>query len=357
MATFATRNGSTRAQIRMRGVETSATFDTETEARAWAARIEDRIKKGEAITDDGFGENPTVIALMDKYLKEVSIKKRSSAFDITCCDRLRRIDVFHKRLSNFTTNDLRSWRDMRLNGDAAKGIKAVRSGSVLRELNFISAMFTHAIKEWNMPLKQNPCSLIQWPKKGKSRHRRVSDDEIAKIMGYLDEYDGKSAPTTAKQWAAWGILFALETAMRRGEFMAMKWKYVHKAERYVHLPLTKNGNMRNVPLSRAALDLLNVLPEGAPEDDVIPLALTSITAYFWEACKTLGLRNLRLHDLRHEATTRIAKKLKPRGGVDEVSLIKLSAITGHESINMLKIYFNPTATEMAEEMDRLDALA
>ena len=355
MATYATRGSSTRAQIRMRGHVLSATFDTETEARDWAGKIEDRIKRGEAINEDELGENPSVIALIRRYVKEVSSTKRCPRNDKAILRRLELVDVFRKRVSNFGPADLRAWRDARIKGDAARGIPPVTSGTCLRELNLVSVTFSHAIKEWSLPLAVNPCTQITWPAKNKSRRRRVSDEEIDTLMTELG-WDCKSTPTTCYQWVAWCVKFALVTAMRRGEIASMTWGNVHKEARFVHLPITKNGHERNVPLRKAALELLALLPEGEPGARVCGVTESTITSVFWNAARDAGIVNLHFHDMRHEATTRIAKMLRPRGGVDDVSVLKLASITGHESLQMLKIYFNPTATENADELDRLDAL-
>lgn len=355
MATFIQRGKVVRAQVRMQGQKYNATFDTRTEAQAWADGIEKRIRDGEIINEDEYGENPSVLALMQRYIKEVSPNKRCPANDERIYKRLKEIDVFKKRLSNFGPADLRAWRDARLNGDPLRKIAPVTSGSALRELCLLSAVFTHGIKEWGLPLKENPCALITWPKKNKSRRRRVRDEEIATLMTQLG-WDCASAPKNCHQWLAWAIQFALVTAMRRTEITSMKWRYVDKDERKVHLPTTKNGNVRDVPLRRAALDLLALLPEGKLDGRVCEIAANSITSEFWRACKAAEIENLHFHDLRHEATTRIAKMLRPRGAATDVDVIKLSAITGHESLQMLRIYFNPTATEMATEFDRLEAL-
>jgi integrase len=356
MATFTKRGNSTRAQVRMGGhPPLSATFDTETEARDWAEKIEARIKRGEAIVEDELGENPTVISLMRRYVQEVSVNKRRPSNDVQILRRLEAVDVFKKRVSNFGSGDLRAWRDARIKGDPARKIAPVTSGTCLRELNLVSVTFSHAIKEWSLPLRENPCSQIKWPAKNKSRRRRVSDEEVEALMTICG-WDCVSVPTTGYQWLAWCVQFALATAMRRGEIASMTWGNVHKAARYVHLPMTKNGHERNVPLRKAAFDLIELLPEGEPGERVIDISENTITAFFWEMTREIGLTNLRFHDLRHEATTRIAKMLRPRGGVDDVSVLKLAAITGHESLQMLKIYFNPTAQEMAVELDRLDAL-
>ena len=53
---------------------------------------------------------------------------------------------------------------------------------------------------------------------------------------------------------------ALETGMRRGELLSLKWKHAHLDKNWLHLPMTENGDGRDVPLSRRTLDELQELP-------------------------------------------------------------------------------------------------
>ena len=65
------------------------------------------------------------------------------------------------------------------------------------------------------------------------------------------------------------ILFAIETGMRRGEILSLTWEHVHLGKRYVHLPDTKNGDSRVVPLSPLALELLRDLPRNIRSDQKV----------------------------------------------------------------------------------------
>ncbi|WP_423396075.1 site-specific integrase [Burkholderia sp. LMG 21824] len=355
MATYTTRNGNTRAYVRKLGQSLTATFDTRIEAESWAESIEARIIAGEVIRRDDFGENPPVTALLDRYIKEVSPGKGSYRFEkLTAC-RMMEYDTFKKRVLNFMPADLRAYRDMRLNGDPKYDGRKICGSSCIRELSFLSSVFTHAIKEWGVPLKQNPVSLITLPKKNPARTRRVTDDDIAQLAAVLDGYDGTTTPKTSKQWVMWGFLFAIETAMRRGEFCNVTWGSVHLDKRYIHLAKTKNGDAREVPLSKRALALLMLLPKGTADQKMFKLTDNRYTTLFCAAKKKCGLGDLHGHDSRREAATRVAKKLKKTVGDGDVALLKLSAFTGHKSLAMLKIYFNMTGTEMADALDALDA--
>jgi integrase len=141
---------------------------------------------------------------------------------------------------------------------------------------------------------------------------------------------------------AWSVLFALETAMRRGEFMRIHWKHIDRAEFGVHLPETKNDDARDVPLTKRAEALLDSLKEGAPEDRLIPYSYSTIGNVFQRCKKATGIK-IRIHDCRHEATTNLAKKVK--------DALWLASITGHRDLRSLKIYFNPTTRELAEQLN------
>lgn len=131
--------------------------------------------------------------------------------------------------------------------------------------------------------------------------------------------------------------------MRRGEILAMRWEWVDFAARCVHLPDSKNGSARDVPLSRKAALLLKRLPEDGRTGPVFPTTVSAFKQVFADAMQRTGIEDLRFHDLRHDATTRIADRLS--------NVLELSAVTGHKSLTMLKRYYNPKASRLAQKLD------
>jgi integrase len=61
--------------------------------------------------------------------------------------------------------------------------------------------------------------------------------------------------------------------------------------------------------------------------------------WFVDACKRAGIENLHFHDLRHTATSRLSEKLP--------NVIELAAVTGHQTLQMLKRYYHPKAEVLA----------
>ena len=125
------------------------------------------------------------------------------------------------------------------------------------------------------------------------------------------------------------VLFAIETGMRRGEILSLTWQHVHLGKRYVHLPDTKNGDSRDVPLSPRALELVRGLPRNIRGDPVVfPLHYEALKSAWRRACDRAVIIDLRFHDLRHEATSRFFEK--------GLNVMEVAAITGHEDLRMLQ---------------------
>jgi integrase len=133
-------------------------------------------------------------------------------------------------------------------------------------------------------------------------------------------------------------LLAIETAMRRGELLALTWENIHLDRRIAFLPDTKNGDSRTVPLSTTAINLLRQLPRSVV-GPVFPITANALKLCFRRACIRAGIEDLHFHDLRHEATSRLAEKL--------TNILELSAVTGHKDLRMLKRYYHPRAEELA----------
>ena len=142
----------------------------------------------------------------------------------------------------------------------------------------------------------------------------------------------------------WSVLLAIETAMRIGELCALTVNDYDPVGRSATLHDSKNGDARAVPLSKRAIEILNRLTEGKERDEkIFPVSAESLGLYFRDARNKAGVTNLKFHDTRHEAATRISKKLS--------NVLELSAVTGHRSLSSLRRYYNPTATELASRLD------
>jgi integrase len=333
VATIYQRGDTWRAQVRLRGQQHGNTFDTEAEARAWAEAIERQIKAGKAATAARAAAAipGTVADLFDRYAREVSPTKGGERWEII---RLRKLATeFQMTPAELDGAAMAEWRDARL--------RQVSAYTVKREMTLISAVLTKAIKEWRLPIAANPCHQIEWPRQPAERKRRVSPAERAAILEKLG-WDGTSAPSNIERWVAWGWCLAMETMMRQGEILRLTWQHVHLDRRFAHLPKTKNGEARDVPLSSRAVALFDLLKPGVPNQRVVPVNGGTFGNYFRLARKAAGVEDMHFHDSRREALTNASKKL--------ANVAELARASGHRSLRSLMIYYQPDASELAEKL-------
>ena len=125
--------------------------------------------------------------------------------------------------------------------------------------------------------------------------------------------------------------------MRRGEIAAMRWDHMDRKARALLIPETKTWTPRRVPLSTAALGVLDQLPRRI-DGRVWAMRPDSISQAFERVCKAADIEGLTFHDLRHEATSRLFEKgLNP---------MQVAAITGHKTLQMLKRYTHLRAEDL-----------
>ncbi|MEM5341611.1 site-specific integrase [Paraburkholderia azotifigens] len=336
------KDGSTvyRACIRRKGHYASQTFDTREQADNWADAMEKRIAESLSIDGGEITLASTVVQMLNKYVKEVTPTKRGAKSERYALNMyIERFRALDKTLANFGPRDLEAIMHARIKGNA--DYPPVNPATVRREFGMLSGAFAHAMKKWHLPLTVNPLSRIDRPKANPHRTRRVSDAERNNVCTSLG-WDQHSKPATRAQRVAWAFCFALETAMRRGEILRADWSHYDERARRLHIPLSKNGDARNVPISARARALLDLL--GQKQSGAIVGVLDTTFANMWNAAKKdKAWEDLHFHDARHEATTRFAK-LVP-------TVLHLQKITGHRDLKSLLIYFNPEADELAGLLD------
>lgn len=337
MASFHPRPGGWQAQVRRIGrPPISRTFKTKADAQTWAHQIESEIARG-VYRDRSQAGKFSLGDILTRYGQEISPLKKSADAEANRIAFLLRDPITQIRLSDLSPADFGAFRDRRL--------QHVTGSTVIRDLTLISHAINIARKEWGIVM-DNPCCLIRRPKENKPRKRRLSPKEEQKLLAELKlsqrTPEGTWLPGGCRnEWMKPLVIMAIETAMRRGELLQLEWADVFLEERFVRLHDSKNGHGRDVPLSSRAVALLEVLPQD-PSGKVFPVTGEALKQSFTRAVERAGLGDLHFHDLRHEATSRIAPKLG--------NVLELSAVTGHMSLQMLKRYFHPVASELARKL-------
>ncbi|MGV3628155.1 MAG: site-specific integrase [Betaproteobacteria bacterium] len=323
MAAIRKRGKSWRVQIRRRSHPPQfKAFDTRAEAEAWARQIEAEMDRG-AFVSRVEAEKTLVADLLDRYEKEITPGKRSARAEIyrlkMLKDALGRLPVARLR-----PQDIASYRDQRI----AQGMAG---GTVIKDINTLSHVIQTARREWGINLPDNPVKLITRPKVAPGRQRRLQPGEEEALL----------AGCRASGATALPLMFqlALETAMRRGELLALEWKHIDLERRVAFLPHTKNGESRYVPLSTKAAAVLTDSHRSPCGKVFYQWGRPDSFKNAWRRVVTkLELEDFRFHDLRHEATSRFFE----RG----LNLMQVAAITGHKTLQMLKRYTHLRAEDL-----------
>jgi integrase len=325
VATISRHGKGWRVQIRRLGYPVlSRTFSpplTKGHAKAWADRTE-----VELLTGTFTAAKHTLGEAFDKYALEESPKKRGAHWERLrlAADPLRASKMADRPMGQLSPADLGAWRDGRL--------RAVSAATVRREMNLIDSVLEVARKEWGW-IAANPIRDVKKPAAPRSRRRRVTDAEIRKMCEHLRGPAGTEV--------AIGFRLAIETGMRAGEMWSLERRQIDLKRRVVRLLKTKNGDERDVALSKPAAAILrSLLKDGRPK---LMLSSNQVRdALFRKARIAAGIENLHFHDSRAEAIWRLSKKLDP---------LELARQIGHRDPRSLLLYYQADAEEMARKLD------
>jgi integrase len=308
------------AEVRKSGQYKSKTFTSKVQAMSWAVETE------QSFLSDTLVRGKTLSDLFERYRDDVSPHKKSWR---TECNRLNKF-MRHPLAATLLEDIRQTHFDVWIEEELTR----LKSSSVNRDLNLLSSTFEQG-KRWQWT-DSNPVRGIKRPRNPQPRDRRISESEIKRIKSAL-LFDGVTVKEQRHEIAI-AFLFALETAMRQGEIWGMKWQDVYLEKRFVRLHETKNGTKRDVPLSTEAIKLLNLLNSRAGSSKVFVTNQNSSATIFRRSLKLAGIKELTFHDTRHEALTRLARKL---------DVLDLARMVGHRDPRSLMIYYNATAEEIA----------
>lgn len=363
-----------RAQVRRHGYPPqSKTFDTKAEAEAWAKIIESEMARGVWVSRTE-AEATTLYEALKRYEEEISLAKKGSAQESSVIKTCKAVDLAKRPLASIRSADVAKLRDVWL--------KDYKPATVLRRLAILSHVFNVARKEWGMESLSNPVELVRKPQPKNARTRRITcsvepatatpdDGDPQSERGMQDGELERVVAASSSALLPSLIWLAVETAMRRGELVSLQWKNVDLKRRVAHLPTAKNGDARDVPMSSRAIAVLQALKDSRDakanptEDDgndadrvfeirgdavtrAVERAVTRARQIYVDECRAAKLKpdgkfltDLRFHDLRHEATSRLASIFP---------MHELTKITGHKDPRMLMRYYHPRGEDLAKKL-------
>jgi len=210
----------------------------------------------------------------------------------------------------------------------------VSGASVNRELACLKTLLAKAV-EWGK-LETNPAARVKKFREKPGRERFLTPEEARRLV---DAASPAIRPV---------LIVALNTGMRRGEILSLKWSAVDLVRDFILIEDSKSGKSRRIPMNGTVAAAIGALPKISeflfynPETGT---HLQGIAASFEKARDAAKLKGLRLHDLRHTAASWMVA-----AGVD---LVTVSKILGHASIQMTMRYAHPTPENMRRAVERL----
>jgi integrase len=253
--------------------------------------------------------------------------KRSSNRDAWCLPQL--LKVFgHLRLTEITRGRVEAFMRDRKEEAAA--------GTINRQVALLRKVLAQAM-DVGM-LDTNPLRGIKLFPEAPARQPTLETEDEHKLLA------------ACPPWLAWLVRLALYTGCRQGELLALRWRHVDFNGAALKIEDSKSGESRRVFLSQSLLTELRRrrgLPDGAlvtlPSGHV-PGANLAGKAFKRAAC-SIGRKDLRFHDLRHVAGSRMLDA--------GASLPDVATVLGHKTLVIARRYAHSSPNRLRDIMDRM----
>ncbi|MFT8720691.1 site-specific integrase [Acetobacter sp.] len=343
-----------QARKQIDGKRVIKTFESAAIAKRWINEKSAEAELG-LFRDTSPLDKHTVESLVSRFRDECMEHRQTDR--IGHIPAILRDDISQVRLSKLNSGDVRKFRDRMLEAGLAPS-------TCVKRLNLLASVIQHSISEWDIPLTMNPASgrIVKRPQGAdKKRNRRLND-----INSDKSEYDrliecmsGSVCPDDI-----WLVRWSIEQACRRGESLSLTWGDVDLEGKTISLARTKNEKHREEhgpekrPLMPGARRLLleklaTCENQPKPHEKIFNVGTEdAFSVRYGRYVKKAGLKDLTFHDLRHEATSRLAKIF--------TNPLDLCRVTGHRDLKSLDRYYQPVLEDLAnfaEEQERIINIA
>lgn len=339
-----------QAKIRMKGFPPeSASFKQKTKAVIWANSTEAAMREGRYFKTVE-AKKHTLGELIDRYIQNELPHRKSDhkKFEM-------QLNWWKDRLGAYLLSDIKApllaeYRDKLKKEPSVKELKnggtiekPRSNATVNRYMASLSIALTVASREWQW-LEENPMFKVAKKKEHRGRIRFLSDEERQALLNACEQASNPLINLL--------VVIALSTGARFSEILYLKWENVDFKRKMFYFMDTKNKDHRAVPISSKAYDLLkqhakvrkiNTSYVFARPDGKKPMDLR----WQWEeVIKKANLTDFRFHDLRHTAASYLA--------MNGATLVEISEILGHKTMQMVKRYSHLTQKHTAEVLERMN---
>jgi integrase len=337
MASILERDGRWRALVRKAGTVKCETFSTRVAAKKWAARVEAEL---EELRASGIMQPKglSVGDLIDRYIAELYPKKRWGRSKTADLARIKK-DLGSIAAGQLNARHIVENFEQRSDEGAGPVTISAQAGYLVGVLKYARSMWfldvpVQAAQDARNTLKAN--DLVG---KSQQRERRVSDAEIAQVIEAMQNENGVIPYPSI-------IKFALASGMRISEICRLRWVDLNENDKTIIIrdrkdPKKKIGNDQTVPLLNAtgfdAFAVAVAQPRGSQR--IFPYSEKTVSTMFTRAVAKLSdIEDLHLHDIRHEAISRL---FEAGYRIEQVALV-----SGHKDWKMLKRYTHVKAADL-----------
>lgn len=316
------KSGKWQVQIRASGLRPLArSFASKVSAQNWARQTETQISQGDLGAGLDALRKTTLASLIARYRDTVTVLKKSQLSETVLINSLLRHKFTGLSLAALSPGHFADYRDMRA--------QTVKASTINHDLAILNQIYRLARSEWSIPVI-NPLAGLRRPKADRARNRRLMPGELALLL--------QSAEKCRNRHIRPMVEFAIETAMRRSEILGMTRANIDYEKRTLHIPETKTGNPRTIPLTANAVAILAKQDGPRP----FPMSVESFHMAWKRLIKRTGITDLHFHDLRHEAITRFFEM--------GLSVPEVAVISGHKDYRMLARYTHLRPEDVASKL-------
>lgn len=329
MASVTQVKGKWRALVRRAGFPAQCkTFDNKARAEVWARQVEVDMDNG-VVTPSVRHDATTVADVIKRYrlLRDGARPISSQTNEHYMLNRLEEADLGQTLVVRLTPDDVIGYARVRRD-DGVSGY------TINMEISKLSTVFRYTLPVMKIQIadvigQARPMlthfGLIA---AGNKRDRRPTEDELARVLARLAQR-GEVYAQAAK--------FAALSTMRRSEIARMTWSDLDESKKLLLIrdrkhPRQKKGNDQWIPLLGEAWDIVQAQPKDDEFGRIFPFHPQTLSKYFKEAIDAEGIPDLRLHDLRHEGTSRLFEQ--------GYEIQQVAMVTGHANWSHLKRYTN-----------------
>jgi len=296
------------------------------EAKAYLREIERQVDSGEYVTKKLKKVLFKIFA--DYYLKWAKVNKLSWKSDRTS---LGHLNPFFKGMM------LHQIIPLLIEEYKRKRMEKVSGSSVNRELACLRHILNMAVNEGI--IAENPVRKVRFFKEDNQKERILCERESEELLKHCN---GQIRPI---------IIIALNTGMRRGEILKLRWQNVNLDRKFITVERTKSGKIRKVPMNTLVEKNLRELWKKRGNEKYVfwngntRKPIQDVKTAFKNACRRAGIEGLRFHDLRHTFATNLVES-----GVD---IVTVSELLGHSTIKMTMRYSHPTPAHKRRAVESL----